>query len=104
MPGSRCDRCGGPTWWTVVRGVGYVACQAECIDVQGDLFGRNPPLIALELVPDEVLRAWELSGAEGVRPPEGGATNESDTIVEQAWGPPQDFLDTLWEGDCGETI
>jgi len=52
-PGGKCSRCGGPNWWTIVRGKLWVACKGECTDDQIDIFGRNPPLIALCAEPEE---------------------------------------------------
>ena len=46
FPGE-CDRCGGSQVWTVHRDEIWVACKHDCIDQQIDLFGRNPPMIAL---------------------------------------------------------
>jgi len=57
----------------------YVACQAECEDRQIDLFGRNPPLIALceepEQTPNDALGV-------ATREPEGGGGGEYPLRVE----------------------
>ena len=98
-----CVRCGGPQVWTSVRGETWVACQADCIDDQVDMFGRNPPLVALCEEPEETPKAAgvEHSGGEGVVPLEGGATNGSDEGTEWPGDPPQAFLDSMWEGYDG---
>ncbi len=41
----------------------------------------------------------ELTEVQGVGPLEGGAARVSDEGLECPEGPPQDFLDSLWEGD-----
>ena len=47
--GGSCERCGGPQFWTIVRGEVWVACEDDCLSDQHDLFlPRTPPLIALE--------------------------------------------------------
>ena len=105
-PGGPCERCGGPQWWTVVRGEMWVACQAECEDDQMDLFGRNPPLIALLPEPDGDRRNTEaeLFGGGGVVPCEGGDARTSEGLIHISEVPPPRFLELLWEGSDAETI
>ena len=96
-PGGVCSRCGGPVWWTEVRGEMWVACQAECTDVQGDLFGRNPPIVSLCDEPEETPKARkrELSMEEGVVPLEGGATRANERSISE---PPVGWLSSMWLG------
>ena len=71
-----CVRCGGPEVWTLVRGEVWVACSADCVSGQDDLFGAtDPPMIALLSREEGEL---ELSQEGEVVPPVGGAANESE--------------------------
>ena len=95
FPGE-CDRCGGPQYWTEVDGIVWVACQAGCLDAQGDLFGVSPPMIALGPEPEEEMEPLE---RERVAPPEGGAADETDSSVLVHIGVPLEaVLLHLWEG------
>jgi len=40
-PAGPCEWCGGPQWWTIIRGEMYVACQAGCLPLPLD--GLTPP-------------------------------------------------------------
>ncbi len=93
-PGGPCERCGGPTFWTTVRGEVWVACQDECLDDQLLLDGsRNPPLTALC---SEGEGRAELRGTEeGKGPPEGAVARMSDSRIHE---PPPGWLSSLWEG------
>ena len=75
----------------------YVACQADCTEAQVDLFGRDPPLIALCEEPEQTPKS-ELIRGGGVRPLEGADTKTSAALEESGQDPPGPFLDTLWEG------
>ena len=98
-PGGSCERCGGPVWWTEVRGELWVACQAECLEEQGDLFGRNPPIVSLCEDTEETPKVGkrEPLEEEGVVPLEGEAT-----VMRQEGSsePPAGWLSSMWEGGC----
>ena len=73
FPG-RCERCGGPQWWTYDgRGDTFIACKAECVGEQlvlpldSEWPGGVPKWAVME--PPE---------GEGVVPHEGGDARTSD--------------------------
>jgi len=93
-----CEWCGGPQLWTMVRGDMYVTCQADCRADQLELLDL-PPVYAKG---EEFAREhWEQPEIGRVGPPEGREAETSLTDVEYAGGPPQHFLDTMWEGYDG---
>jgi len=100
-PGGPCERCGGPTVWTVVRGEMFVACGDDCLEEQLDAFGRNPPLVALlpERAGDRTNAEVELIEGMGVVPCEGGEARMTDTFDHE---PPVGWLSTLWVGGSGD--
>jgi len=98
---SRCERCGGPQWWTFDRrGDTWTVCKdSECVDDQLVL-----PLIASELQRVGLLmEAMEPIGCQGVGTLESGDATAMGDRVESLEDPPQEFLDTLWEGDHAES-
>ena len=98
FPGT-CDRCGSPQVWTFHAGDVWVACPKLCLDDQVDMFGRNPPLMALC---SEAEGVAELSEREGVVPLEGGAARTSVAKNEGPGDLPPGFLRNLWEGEVNE--
>ena len=97
-PAGKCEWCGGPQNWTIVRGEMYVLCQAGCLG----LFDEGPG----DPLPDsEWPRGMDYQGAMehpsegGVPPLEGGATDESVcTSTEDISKPPAGWLSSLWHG------
>ena len=42
-PAGPCEWCGGPQWWTIIRGELWVKCQSGCEALPG-LEGLEPPV------------------------------------------------------------
>ena len=89
-----CVCCGGPQVWTLVADEVWVACSADCESDQADLFGRNPPLIALCEEAEQTPKV-EHPEEGWVRPLESSAANPSGTLQHE---PPAGWLSTIWEG------
>ena len=69
-----------------------MACQAECVSPQIDLFGAtDPPVMALIEDPNE--HRMEPDGGGGVVPCEGDAANTGDGREKCSPGSQVDFLD-----------
>jgi len=64
--------------WTIHQGEVWTACQVECCENQLDLFGRNPPLIALSADLSELPESDGTMSGRGVGPPEGSEADRSD--------------------------
>ncbi len=94
--GGPCEWCGGPQWWSIVRGEMWVACQAECRgDPQYDLLPQPTPSIAIGTEFDS--EHWNPTTGEGVEgTPEGGAANGS--VIQHIGVPLEAVLHNLWSG------
>ncbi len=98
FPG-KCDRCGGPQWWTFDRrGDTWVTCKdSECVDEQLSLPDCDP--VKPEFAHDG--RGGTQESSQGKGTPEGGDARMIGAEVEWPGELPQAFLDSMWEGAHG---